>query len=47
MVNGSITVFVRAVKNAKSVMKKTITKFIGLDLLKMLVIINRFCIFVL
>jgi len=36
---------VLAVIKANAVIKKTIIKFIGLDLLKMLVIINCFCIF--
>ena len=36
---------VLAVINASAVIKKTIIKFIGLDLLKKLVIINCFCIF--
>ena len=34
-----------AIMKAKSVIKKTMMKFIDLDLLKMLVIINSFCIF--
>jgi hypothetical protein len=36
-----------ATKKAKSMTKKTMIKFIGLDLLKILVIINCFCIFAL
>ncbi|NNC49648.1 MAG: hypothetical protein HKO01_03835 [Flaviramulus sp.] len=39
--------FVLAIKKAKSVIKKIIIKFIDLDFLKMLVIINCFCIFAL
>ena len=35
----------RAIKKAKIVTTKTIIKFVGLDLLKKLVNINRFCIF--
>jgi len=37
--------FKLATEKANSIIKKTMTKFIGLDLLKILVIINSFCIF--
>ena len=45
VVIGSIIKSVLAVRKAKTVIKRTMIKFIGLDLLKMLVIINCFCIF--
>ncbi|GAA4941785.1 hypothetical protein GCM10023314_13470 [Algibacter agarivorans] len=43
--NGSFIKLNLAITKAKSVIKKTMMKFIGLDLLKILVIINCFCIF--